>query len=364
MTQADLVSVVVPVHDVRPFLRTCVESLQAQTHRELEILLVDDGSTDGSGELCDDLAALDDRIRVIHQCNRGLSGARNAGLSWASGDHVAFLDADDWIEAGAIEAQLRIARQHDADVVVSGFHVDTAGADGSLRSTQMRVPDPVLVKGALPDGIRADEVVAFVGYAWNKLYRRSLLQQFGPPFPEGVSLVEDILANEPLLARAQHVVFSPMATVHYVQRPRETFWAPGSTRNWSAWSAVPGVVASAASSLGLPPQRKSVQSWIGRVRTGAVGTARVGGTRANARARRAAVRELLARPGVRAILATQTLGFGLFRSQRAGWALPPYLRTGYAAGGVDDRRRSRQGGDTRAPPDRVLPGPSGCDRQV
>ncbi len=99
-----LVSVIVAVYNIEEYLPRCVESIMHQTYRKLEIILVDDGSTDGSGDICDEYAGKDDRILVIHKKNGGLSDARNAGLERASGDYIGFVDGDDWIEEGMYRA--------------------------------------------------------------------------------------------------------------------------------------------------------------------------------------------------------------------------------------------------------------------
>ena len=101
------VSVVIPVYNVMPYLERCVQSVVRQTYQNLEIILVDDGSTDGSGKLCDKIAGTDQRIRVIHQKNQGLSGARNTGIRQATGEYVVFLDSDDeWLLSDGLEVLL------------------------------------------------------------------------------------------------------------------------------------------------------------------------------------------------------------------------------------------------------------------
>lgn len=102
------VSVVIPVYNVKPYLERCVQSVLRQTYKELDIILVDDGSTDGSGELCDEIAGRDSRVRVIHQENQGLSGARNTGIRQATGEYVIFMDSDDeWLLDNGLEVLLR-----------------------------------------------------------------------------------------------------------------------------------------------------------------------------------------------------------------------------------------------------------------
>ena len=112
------VSVVIPVYNVKPYLERCVRSVLSQTYKDLEIILVDDGSTDGSGDLCDQIAAGESRITVIHQQNQGLSGARNTGIRHASGEYVIFLDSDDeWLLNDGIETLLENNRA-DADIII------------------------------------------------------------------------------------------------------------------------------------------------------------------------------------------------------------------------------------------------------
>ena len=98
IAQQDLISVIVPVYNMEKYLHECVASLRGQSYQRLEILLIDDGSRDASGKLCDDYASIDGRIRVIHQENKGLSAARNVGLREARGAYLAFVDADDYVE--------------------------------------------------------------------------------------------------------------------------------------------------------------------------------------------------------------------------------------------------------------------------
>lgn len=129
MVDDDLVSIIVPVYGVEPYLRRCVDSLLAQTHRNIEIILVDDGSTDRSGEICDEYATLDARVRVIHQPNAGVSVARNTGIEAAGGRWLSFVDPDDWIDLRMIANLLESAADVEADLVVCGFQYVEPGAE-------------------------------------------------------------------------------------------------------------------------------------------------------------------------------------------------------------------------------------------
>ena len=106
MERKTLISVIVPVYKVEQYLPQCVESILNQTYRNLELILVDDGSPDGCGKICDAYAEKDSRVRVIHKKNGGLSDARNAGLNAASGDYLSFIDGDDWIEPDTYAASM------------------------------------------------------------------------------------------------------------------------------------------------------------------------------------------------------------------------------------------------------------------
>ncbi|AQP45765.1 glycosyltransferase family 2 protein [Tessaracoccus flavus] len=112
------ISVIVPVYNVAPYLTQCLDSVLAQTFGDFELLLVDDGSTDGSSALCDAYAARDDRVRVVHQPNAGLSAARNAGLKLALGEFITFLDGDDWFDAATLAVARQTALASGADVVL------------------------------------------------------------------------------------------------------------------------------------------------------------------------------------------------------------------------------------------------------
>ena len=114
------VSIIVPVYQVEKYIRQCVDSILGQTFTDFELILVDDGSTDRSGEICDEYAGMDERVKVIHQKNCGVASARNDGMSRANGCYLCFVDADDWIEETMIEKCISYMKVHDADVLRHG----------------------------------------------------------------------------------------------------------------------------------------------------------------------------------------------------------------------------------------------------
>lgn len=135
------VSVIVPVYNIKTLLPRCVASLQAQTWQDFEVWLVDDGSTDGSGELCDEYAVKDARIHALHKENGGQGSARDLGLDHARGEYICYVDSDDEVLPDLLENALRTAREADADVVVYGYYKQFLDKDGSaLRRSGPNLP--------------------------------------------------------------------------------------------------------------------------------------------------------------------------------------------------------------------------------
>ena len=160
-----LISIIVPVYDVEPYLRKCIDSILIQSYRDLEIILVDDGSPDNCGAICDEYAEKDKRIKVIHKKNGGLSDARNAGLDIATGEYIGFVDSDDWVMPDMYEYLYKAVKEYDADMSVCGYY-DYWGKTISGRYCQ----DIQVYKGQ--EGIKALLDLKFGNYVWNKLYKR------------------------------------------------------------------------------------------------------------------------------------------------------------------------------------------------
>ena len=174
-----MISVIVPVYNVEPYLRKCLDSIVGQTYRELEILVIDDGSTDGSGKICDEYEERDDRIKVFHTENRGLSAARNLGLNNANGDLIGFVDSDDWIEPTMYELLLKRSEETGADVSCCGFylHYSDHFTTHPLSSSQIVYEGEKIVTVAM-EGSECRH------YVWNKIYKKTLFDNCR--FPEGM----------------------------------------------------------------------------------------------------------------------------------------------------------------------------------
>lgn len=183
------ISVIVPVYRVEKYLPQCIDSLLAQTHRELEILLVDDGSPDQCGKICDEYAKRDARIRVIHQQNRGVSAARNAGLEQATGAYIGFVDGDDWAEPDMFERLYAWIKQERTQIVSCGWLLfeENTGRERADRSYE---PMRLEYQEALYFMLRG---IYFEGYVWNKLFDACLFRDNKMRFNESVHLCQDLL---------------------------------------------------------------------------------------------------------------------------------------------------------------------------
>lgn len=170
------VSIIVPVYNVALYLRRCVESLINQTLREIEIILIDDGSTDGSGDICDYYAGLDSRIRVKHKANEGLSFARNYGIDMATAPYIMFVDSDDWVEPEFCELPYRKAVDNSADLILFAFN--TINQEGSISETRPNIDSGLLCE---TDALRF--TVQFAPAIWLGLYSRTLFNEVR--FPVG-----------------------------------------------------------------------------------------------------------------------------------------------------------------------------------
>lgn len=212
-----MISIIVPVYKVEPYLRQCVDSILNQTYRDIEVLLVDDGSPDRCGEICDEYAKKDQRIRVFHTENKGLSAARNLGLREAKGEYIGFVDSDDWIEPDMYEVLLRRLEETGADIGVCGvsyegidYRKEFAFTEDIYTRTESLEH---LVDGEINNGV------------WNKLYCRGLFN--GICFLEGKTS-EDVYATQKVICRADKVVTCSAIEYHYRVRPESI------TKNHSA----------------------------------------------------------------------------------------------------------------------------------
>ena len=211
-------SIIVPVYNVEAFLTKCVDSLLAQDlpADDYEIIIVDDGSTDGSGALADALAAEHGNIRVIHQRNRGLSGARNAGIPVASGTYVMFVDSDDFLCPNVLGTLVGLMESKELDIL--RFNYQNVNMDGAVFEPNKYVKPFVDYSDVVCDGETfLNERLGYACYAWQFLVKASILQQEGNGFKEGIYF-EDVEWTPRILLQARRVASTDTLVYNYLFR--------------------------------------------------------------------------------------------------------------------------------------------------
>lgn len=220
----ELISVIVPVYKVEPYLDRCVQSIVDQTYRNLEIILIDDGSPDRCGEMCDAWAEKDPRIQVIHKKNGGLSDARNAGMAAATGEYIGFVDSDDWIEPQMYQSLYEAISTTNSDIASCG--AKRVWPDGR-PSKELQAVNRYHVfehDAAMEAFITANGLVQTV---WNKLYRKTVAQDL--IFPVGL-VHEDEFWTWKVIARANRIVTIQESYYNYLQRANSIMGAGFSER--------------------------------------------------------------------------------------------------------------------------------------
>ena len=206
----DKISVIVPIYNVEQYLRKCIDSIINQTYKNLEIILVDDESPDNCGQICDDYAKKDTRIKVIHKKNGGLSDARNAGLEVCTGNFLSFVDSDDWIELNTYEIMMKSMNEYNADMVVSNINyvykdkVESKYSEDKIRCFNKEEAMKELIRDGLVQAV-----------VWNKLYKREFIDNLR--FKVG-KLNEDEFFTYKICAKAERIVYTPEALYQYRQR--------------------------------------------------------------------------------------------------------------------------------------------------
>lgn len=203
-----LISVIIPVYNPGNHFRRCIESIINQTYTNLEIILIDDGSTDGSSEICDEYAGKDNRIICVHQSNKGVSIARNIGLSLMTGDYISFPDSDDFLDSNAYEYLMELMKKHNCDVINFEYYITY-----SNKEIEHLLTDSMY---GLTSRERAHEIL-FIGepFCCNKLYNAHLVSD--SRFRDDIMRGEDSLFAHELIDRANRIWFDKKPLYHYVQ---------------------------------------------------------------------------------------------------------------------------------------------------
>ena len=216
-----MISVIVPIYNIERYIGICIESILKQTYQNIEVILVDDGSTDRCADICDLYAKKDDRIKVIHKKNGGLVSARKAGVRIAKGDYVGYVDGDDWIESNFYEHLMQAIEKSNADVGIAGFSRDlfhkTAHLYSNIKSgIYEKEALDFLYKNMISYGDFYSNGIST--YVWNKLFRRELLKKFQLCVDERITIGEDAAVVYPLLTECKKITITENVGYHYRQR--------------------------------------------------------------------------------------------------------------------------------------------------
>lgn len=216
-----MISVIVPIYNVKDYLIPCIESIINQIFTDLEIILVDDGSTDGCSEICDKYQEIDSRILVIHKENEGLVSARKAGLKAAHGSYIAYVDGDDWIEPIMYEHMYQELCRQDVDIVMCGRYEDTGKISREVFHgiPEGRYGKEELINYVYPQMIVGDDFFEWMIFPglWDKLFRRKCVEMFQYMVDNRITMGEDAACTYPCLLNADSIYIIHQCLYHYRQ---------------------------------------------------------------------------------------------------------------------------------------------------
>lgn len=222
-----LVSIIIPVYNVKPYFKRCLDSVVGQTYRNIEILLVDDGSIDGSGEICDVYARMDSRIVGHHQTNAGVSSARNWALDRVHGDYITFIDADDWIDKNLVTYAIQTAREQEADIVMYSYVRIKTGHELDNMETQLPRVDETMTTNMLVTNIITN---TWPNYSWQAVYKASLWKS--QRFPVNYAWLEDLRILPHVYIQAKKIVRLQNSLYYYNQMNTGSLTVEHSSTYW------------------------------------------------------------------------------------------------------------------------------------
>lgn len=217
------VSIIVPVYNAEKFLKRCLDSILNQEYADFELLLIDDGSEDTSGVICDSYAAADERVRVIHQANAGVSNARNLGLCNARGEYLQFLDSDDWITPNATKLLVEAAVQYGCDLVIADFYRvvgDRVSHKGDIED------NTVMTQEEFAAHMIENPADFYYGVLWNKLFRREIVEQYQLRMDASISWCEDFMFNLEYIRHA-NVFYALQVPIYYYVKTKGSLVTQG-----------------------------------------------------------------------------------------------------------------------------------------
>lgn len=212
------ISIIIPIYNVALYLEKCIQSVINQTYKNLQIILVDDGSADNSLEICRRYQKQDSRITVIHKTNAGLVSARKAGLQEAAGDYIGYVDGDDWIEPDMYEHLFEIMQMTEAEMVETAYLRETEGVS---QKSANKIAAGIYEASELMTDMLCDNdfnECRLSPYLWSKLFKRKMLQDIQMNTDEQIQLGEDAAVTYPYVLKCSRIAVSDYAGYHYVQR--------------------------------------------------------------------------------------------------------------------------------------------------
>lgn len=214
-----MISIIVPIYKVEKYIRQCVESIMAQTHKDIEIILVDDGSPDNCASICDEYALSDSRIKVVHKENSGLISARKAGLEASKGEYVCFVDGDDYIEKDMYEHIANAIEKTNADCIITQFIFEYPDnpAKSNYKLDKEYYTREEIEKEIFPTMLFDNQYYRFGIFpcCWTKVFRREILLKYLPNTDNRIRMGEDIAFTYPCIMDCRSIAFVDKALYHY-----------------------------------------------------------------------------------------------------------------------------------------------------
>lgn len=232
MKRKRLISVIVPVYNCEKYLPNCIDSIIGQTYENIEIILIDDGSTDKSGKICDEYATINSKISAIHIKNSGVSNARNVGVRMSKGDYIGFIDADDYIENNMYETLVNNMEKYNADLSMCSYNIVF---NNKITFNIQNIDNDILNITNLQTFYNLLLENHYKGFCWNKLYKAEKLKKL--TFDNKIHICEDLLLNVEYAQCCSTFVFDKHRLYNYVQRNNSSIHSKISLKTFSVINA-------------------------------------------------------------------------------------------------------------------------------
>lgn len=231
-----LISIIIPVYNAEKFLIKCLDSIKKQTYKNIEVILINDGSTDKSGEICDDYCTSDSRFKVIHKENGGVSSARNCGLSEVSGDYICFIDPDDWVELDMIKVLFELTQNYNSEIGICGYYKEESGKILNKIGNQKVLN--YSNHEALNEILKED---SFKGFLWNKIFSTQIINN-EVYFNEEIHFCEDLLFVCQCILKSSNIAYNTKPYYHYIIHDNNACKANYSLKKTTSLEAIEKII--------------------------------------------------------------------------------------------------------------------------